>query len=217
MKKKRAAWLAVALGLMLTGCGQQAKSGEWNSDTGSIYVNQAMEIQSSVVFTSQQDNDTYNQDELKAYAEEVVISYNSEHGGAAAAQNSEGAEKLPVALKSATLNGKTGKLIFEYKDGESLAGFAAETGDSALTVFSVMKVSDTLAAGGLADGTFVNKEGVAVSGEEVAKQSDYKAVTAEGAAIICTEGEIVYVTEGVTLRDSHTAETPEGKNYIIFQ
>ncbi len=219
MKKKRAAWLAIALGLMLTGCGQKPGSGEWNSDMGSIYVNQALEIQSSVVFTSQNNNDTYNQDELKAYAEEAVITFNTENGGAAAAQNSEGAEKLPVALQSATMKGSTGKLVFEYKDGESLVAFSGETGDNSHTLagFLVMKVSDALAAGELADGTFAGKDGAAVSTDEVTKQSDYNVVMADGAAIIYTEGEIAFVSEGVTLRDSHTAETPEGKNYIVFQ
>lgn len=219
MKKSRAAGMAVILALLLTGCGKQAKAGDWNSKAESIYVSRALEIESSVIYTSPVDNDTYNQDELQAYVEEAVASYNEEHGGAKESQNREDADKLPVALKSCTLEGKTGKLVFEYKDGENLVAFAQESGDKSntLTSFSVMKVSDALVAGGLLDGSFVTIEGHAAANEEVTKQSDHIAVMAEGSAVIYTEGAILYVTEGVNLRDTHTAEVPEGKSYIIFQ
>lgn len=219
MKKRTAVWLAIAMGFVLTGCSQPAQSGGWNSDTGSIYINQSGELQSSVVFTSEKDNDTYNQDELKAYAEEAVISYNTDNGAAAAAANSEDGEKLPVALESATIKDKTGKLIFTYKDGDSLVGFARESGDSSntLTAFSVMKISDAAAAGAFADTTFVNTDGTAVSADEVAGQTDGSVIRAEGSATVCTEGEIVYVSEGVTVSDAHNAQTPEGTNIIVVK
>lgn len=219
MKKRNAAWIAVAFGLMLAGCGQQGKAGTWNADTNSIYVDHAMGIKSAMVYTSEQDNDMYNQDELKAYAEAAVIDYNTENGAAALAQNSEGSEKLPVALKSCKLEGKKGTLVFDYADGAHLVAFSEESGDNTHTVtdFSVMKVSDALVAGQLMDGTFVNKDGAAVSSDEVIKQSDCYAIAVEGAAKIQTEGVILYVTEGVTKTDSYTAVTPEGKHYIIFQ
>lgn len=219
MKKSRAVGLAVILVLLVTGCGKQAKTGDWSRGAGSIYVNRAMGIESSVIHTSQVDNETYNQDELQAYAQEAAAAYNAEHGGAAEGQNREGADKLPVALKSCTLEDKTGKLVFEYKEGGDLVAFARKSGDGSntLTGFSVMKVGDALVAGGLLDGSFVTREGDAADSAEVTKQSDRIAVMAEGAAVICTEGEILYVTEGVTLLDSHTAEVPEGKNYIVFQ
>lgn len=219
MKKSRAAGLAVILALLLTGCGKQARAGDWSAGAERIYVNRAMAIESSVIYTSPVDNDTYSRDELQAYAEAAVTAYNTEHGGAARSQNQKDAEKLPVALKSCTLEGKTGKLIFEYKDGENLVAFARETGDQSntLTGFSVMTVSEALAAGGLKDGSFVTVEGQAAATEDVTGQSDQIAVTAEGSAVIYTEGAILYVTEGVTLLDTHTAEAPEGKSYIIFQ
>lgn len=219
MKKSRAAGLAVVLALLLTGCLKTAKAGDWSSGAERIYVNRAMGIESSVIYTSPVDNDTYNQDELQTYVDGVVAAYNEEHAGAKESQNREGANRLPVALKSCILEGGTGKLVFEYKDGENLVAFARETGDKSntLTGFSVMKVSDALVAGGLLDGTFVTIEGEAAASEEVTKQSGQIAVTATGSAVIYTEGAILYVTEGVTLRDTHTAEVPEGKSYIIFQ
>lgn len=219
MKKSRATGMAVILALLLSGCGKQAKAGEWNSGAESIYINRAMGIESSVIYTSPVDNDTYNQDELKAYVEEIVVSYNEENGGANESENREDADKLPVALKSCTLDGTTGKLIFEYRDGDNFVSFARETGDKShtLTGLSVQTVGDALAAGKLLDGSFLTADGQAAASEEVTGQSDQIAVSTAGSAVICTEGEILYVTNGVTLRDSHTAVVPDGENYVIFQ
>lgn len=219
MKKRRAAALVLALGLLLAGCGQKAKTGTWNANTNSIYVNHALEVASALVYTSENDNDTYNQDELKAYAEEAVVDYNTANGGAEASANSEGAAKLPVALKSCTLEGKTGTLVFEYGSAEDFVKFARETGDNTHTVtaLAVSTVADALAAGTLNDVEFVNPSGKPVAQTDVTKQTGYYVVSVEGTAVIQVEGAVAFMTEGVSLRDSYTAVTREGTNLIIFQ
>lgn len=219
MKKRRAAVVVLALGLMLAGCGQKAKTGTWNANTNSIYVNHAMEVQSALVYTSETENDTYSQDELKAFAEEAVVDYNTANGGAAAAANSEGAAKLPVALVSCTLEGKTGTLVFAYAGAEDFVKFAKEHGDNTHTVtaLEVKTVADAVAAGDLTDVAFVNPSGKAVSADDVTKQAAYYVVMAEGAGVIQTEGQIAYTTGGISLRDSYTAVTPEGRNFIVFK
>lgn len=219
MKKRRAAALVLALGLLLAGCGQKAKTGTWNANTNSIYVNHALEVASALVYTSENDNDTYNQDELKAYAEEAVVDYNTANGGAEASANSEGAAKLPVALKSCTLEGKTGTLVFEYGSAEDFVKFARETGDNTHTVtaLAVSTVADVLAAGTLNDVEFVNPSGKPVAQTDVTKQTGYYVVSVEGTAVIQVEGAVAFMTEGVSLRDSYTAVTREGTNLIIFQ
>lgn len=219
MKKKRAAVLVLALGLMLAGCGQKAKTGTWNANTNSIYVNHAMEVQSALVYTSETENDTYSQEELKAFAEEAVVDYNTANGGAAASANSEGAAKLPVALTSCILEGKTGTLVFQYATADDFVKFSEENGDNTHTVtaMAVKTVADAVAAGDFADVVFVNPSGKEVAADEVTKQTAYYAVMTEGAAVIQVEGQIAYMTEGISLRDSYTAVTPEGKNVIIFK
>lgn len=219
MKKRRAAALVLALGLLLAGCGQKAKTGTWNANTNSIYVNHALEVASALVYTSENDNDTYNQDELKAYAEEAVVDYNTANGQAEASANSEGAAKLPVALKSCTLEGKTGTLVFEYGSAEDFVKFARETGDNTHTVtaLAVSTVADALAAGIFNDTEFVNPSGKPVAQTDVTKQTGYYVVSVEGTAVIQVEGAVAFMTEGVSLRDSYTAVTREGTNLIIFQ
>lgn len=219
MKKSRAILLIAAMGAVLAGCGGQSESGTWNTSENSIYVNRAQEIESALVYTSEKDNDTYSQEELKAFAEEAVIGYNTENQAAASAENTSDGAKLPVALESCRLEGKTGSLVFSYAGGDDFVKFAEKTGDNTSTVTSLAAgtVESVLAAGGLADGTFVTKEGKPASLEEIQKQTKYYVVTVEGAATICTEGPVVYTSEGVELRDSYTSITPEGKNYIIFK
>lgn len=220
MKKHKAVWAAVILGLALAGCGAREQAGGWNGDSNSIYVNKAMAVASAMAVTGKKSNDLYDQEELRAFVAEKVAEYNASNGGIAAWENSEGAEKLPVALKSCTLEGTTGILTFEYASADDFVKFSRETGDNThtITALSVKKVSDARAAGELADGKFVNLAGKAAELGDVTRQAEKSiVVAAEGKAVIHTEGRITYVSEGVALHDSYTAVTAEGTNYIIFQ
>lgn len=212
MKKSRCALLIAAAVTVLAGCGGgRTESGAWGANENSIYVSRALEIRSAMVYTSEKENDTYNQDELQAFAQDAVDAYNT--------ANQAAADAPLVSLASCKLEGSTGTLVFDYASGDDFVKFAQEAGDDTHTVtaFSAQKVSDALAAGGITDGTFLNTEGKPVSAEEAAKQQDYNVVAVEGSATICTEGPVVYRSEGVELRDSYTASVPEGKSYIIFK
>lgn len=209
MKKRRVTALIAAIGILAAGCGQQSKTGTWGADENSIYVNHALEVESALIYTSDIANDTYNQEELKAFVEEAVAAYNTENGG-------DVSEKPPVALTSCKLEGQTGTLVFEYATGADFVKFSEESGDNSHTVtdLSVQRIAD---AGGLEGVDFLSMEGKPVEIGEVLKQTDYYVVSVTGAATICTEGQAVYTTEGVTLRDSFTMTTPEGTSYIVFK
>lgn len=212
--KKRNAILAVCLltaGLLLSGCEKHSKEPVWAANDNSIYVSKAMEVESALVYTSEQFNDLYDEKELEAFAQEEITAYNEANGG-------EGQTPLPVELKSCRLEGRTGILVFHYGTPEDFVKFAQETGDNTHTVtaLTVGKVSDV--ADQLSEYTFTTAGGKSASLEEAAKEKDAVAVLVTGAASICTEGKIAYVAgEGSTLRNENTVETGEGNYCIIFK
>lgn len=217
--KAMLAALVTAAGLLAAGCGQSSGGGSetWAANDNSIYVAKDMSVESALVYTSEQFNDLYKQDELSAYVEQAIADYAAENGAAG------GEGQAPVTLKSCSLEGRTGVLVFDYASPEEFVKFAQATGDNTHTVTSltVRKVSDELAAGGLTDASvYRTPRDKTVDSGEVTKQSDYGVVAVEGAATIFTEGEIAYVSGAageVQLTGSHTAVTTEGKHYIIFK
>lgn len=219
MKKMRAVWMAAAIGLLISGCGQQQKLEGWKADENSIYVNRAMAVESAMVYTSQKDNDTYSQEEMQKFAEEAVIDYNTANGAEAASANTEGGTPLPVAVKSVKLAGKTGTMIFGYAGPDDFVKFSQEVEDTSHTVssLSVKKVSDAAAAGELADMTLVTADGKAVEVSEVEKKADAVIVTVEGAAAVYTEGSVLYRSEQAAAKGTNGVQTAEGKNIIVFQ
>lgn len=221
MKKRRFAGLLVlgAAGLLTVSCGGLGGSGKWAASENSIYVTKELEVESAMVFTSAEANELYNQEELAEEARGWILDYNAASGAAAVAENHDGMNKLPVALKSCRLEGQTGALVFDYKTPEDFVKFAQAVGDDTHTVtsLSVGSAADILASGGYS-GTFTAADGTAAGSEEVTKQSKFKAVAVEGAGVVCLEGKVKYVSDGDTvIRDEHTAVTGEGINYIIFQ
>lgn len=220
MRNGKAVLAAVvaAAGILATGCGQKSGNVEtWSANENSIYVAEDMSVESALVYTSEQFNDLYDAEELSEFVRQAVAEYTAENPP-------EGGDgQAPVTLKSCSLEGRTGILVFDYASPEDFVKFAQATEDNTHTVTSltVRKVSDELAAGGLTDASaYRTPKDKAADASEVMKQSDYGVVAVEGAATIFTEGEIAYVSgtaDEVQLKGSHTAVTAEGKHYIIFK
>lgn len=217
MKKRSIAAAAILIATIIGGCGQVGSTGGWSGDVNGIYVNRGMEIEEALVYTSEKDTDTYNQEEMKTFLEESVVEYNTAKGGPAQASNTEGQTKLPVALKSCKLDGKTGSAVFTYATGDDLVAFAQEAGGSSHTLggFSVQKVSE--AGDALSLGTFVKPDGTAATIDEVKKEAEAIVITAEGAATVYTEGTIAYVSNGVTIQDKSAVTPQDGTSFIIFK
>ncbi len=219
MKKKYAvlaaflAWGCTAL----AGCGQKTASGGWNTGENSIYVTKDMAVQSAMVYTSEKSNDLYTKDGLEAYAREAVSVYNAEQGAAAESENQKNAERLPAALKSCELNGQTGTLVLEYGSAEDFVKFAQMTGDNTHTVteLNVGTVADMTSD--LPDVSFLTAAGKEAELSAVTGAGDSRAVIAEGAGTIYVDGQLTYVTEGVTVKAGNAVMTPEGASCIIFK
>jgi len=214
MKKKCAVWMAaMTAGLLLAGCGQQQPAA-WEAKENSIYVTRAMEVQSALVYRAEQPNELYSSEELAAFAGEAVAAYNEAQGAEAASSNEGRETKLPVALKSCSLEGETGTLVFEYADPGQFVTFSQETGDNthSVTELAVAAVSkDTLP-----DQELLKPDGKPADAEKAASTKDGRVVIVEGAATVYTEGKIDYVTAGVGVTGSNVAVTPEGRSAIVF-
>ena len=205
MKKNCAVLTAAALSCaVLAGCGQK-QEGTWNANENSIYVTKELAVESAMVYTSDKPNELYTVEGLSSYVEEAVTSYNTEHGGAAAFENEKDQEKLPAALKSCSLEGQTGKLVFEYASADDFVNTGLSVGTAAEL------------AGELEGMTFLTAAGKDAELASVTGESKNKAVIVEGAGTVYVEGGVAFVTEGVRVKASNAVITSEGTNCIVFQ
>lgn len=219
MKKRNAAIavLTAAAVLMAAGCGRNEAANIWNANENSIYVTKTMEVESAMVYTSENTNDLYTQDGLSAFAKEAAAEFNDAQGAAAISENTEGATKLPVALKSCELEGQTGKLVFEYGTPEAFAEFSKQYGDGVVTELSVTPIADAALTEGFDSAPFLTATGKAADTADVSKQTEGGVIVIDGAASVYMEGKVTYVTEGCMVKSEHCVVTPEGTNYIVYQ
>lgn len=205
------------VGFLMVSCGRPGGA-KWAADENSIYVTKDLQVQSAMVFTAPEANELYSEEELAAEAGEWIQDYNVLSGAEAAWENTDGKAKLPVALRSCSLEGQTGKLVFDYGNPSDFVGFARETKDTTHTVTSLQTgtAASVMEAGGAGE-SYTGPDGSTVESGELMKES-YKAVAVEGAATVCLQGKLVAASTGVkAVLDEHTVATGEGMNYIIFQ
>lgn len=209
MKKRKAVLTALLAAGMLTGCLGNGGSSTLNSESSRIYVTEEGTFQTATV-ESYAQQDYYNGDELKTFLEEAVSQYNGANG-----QNQ-------VALDSCTLDNGTAKMMFHYASPDALIGFTTKYEDKANQVESIAvnKLSEVYGQS--------ESEGVAFIKASDGKEADEKALTKRGdnhvvvvtsanPVTIQTQGKILFVSNNVVIKDSHTVQTAKGKSYIIFK
>ncbi|MCD8224560.1 MAG: hypothetical protein LUC99_06910 [Clostridiales bacterium] len=203
--------------LALSGCAGQEKAAAWEGNDNSIYIQKDGKVESALVYSSAQPNEYYRQDELSVLVEEVVASYNKEKGARASAHNSESGETLPVGLVACSLEGRTGRLVFEYSSPAEYLAFAETTNDdtNSVTALAVSSLADAIAAGAPQSAELVRPDGSAAG--KIRKPEKYVAVAVEGEATIYTEGKIIWISSGVAVEGDYRARTGEGVNYIVFK
>lgn len=232
MRKKRAALAAMGItaGILLAGCAQQVKDADWKANENSIYVTRDGQLQSALVYASEQVNELYQEEELRAFAEQAVAEYiagpETAEGETAVvignpADRTE-SEKPPVALTSCRLEKQTGYLVFDYAAPEDYLEFAKFSGDNTNTIteLSVAASKDAEAAELLSGVSLVRANGKEAAVQDVLKSEGYTIVSVKGAGTICTQGRIAFLSGGageVYLKDDFTAETGEGSHVIIFR
>lgn len=213
MRKKTVSFLMAVFMVfaVLSGCGKKIT---FEPESSSIYVKKDGTVVSADIETFSGGN--YNEDELKAYVEEAVKEYNSEHGAEASAYVDEKDKdaSLPVAVDSLEVKDEIASLFLNYAtcaDYLEFTGTAGmEGGISALEKSTVAQMT--------LDGTFQNDKGEDAALDGVAKNEKYHVVKVEGPVTIQVEGTIKYVSTGVTINGKYTAVTPDtGVSYIIFK
>lgn len=208
--KKRKAVLAVLLTAgMLTGCLGKGGSSTLNSESSRIFVTEEGTLQTATV-ESYEQQDYYNGDELKAFLEEAVSQYNGANG-----QNQ-------VTLDSCTLDKGTAKMVFHYATADALIGFTTQYEDKANLVESidVNKLSEVYSQSQSEKVTFIKaSDGKKADDKAVSKKGTSQAVvvTSANPVTIQTQGKILFVSDNVVIKDSHTVQTTKGKSYIIFK
>ncbi|WP_143320869.1 hypothetical protein [Clostridium sp. HBUAS56010] len=211
MKKKRMFLAAVLAAGMLTGCLGRAGGNALNAESSRIFVKGDGVLQTATVETYA-EQDYYDVEELKTYLEEAAASYNQNHG--------EGA----VTLDSCSMEKGIATMVFQYGTGDDLAGFTAEYEDKANQVDSI-KVSSfsDIYGQSQSEGVVLLKaddkkkakaDNKALSGKE---QSHAVVVETKNPVTIQTGGKLLFVSDNVVIKDSHTVQAAEGKNYIIFK
>lgn len=209
MKKRKAVLTALLAAGMLTGCLGNGGSSTLNSESSRIYVTEEGTLQTATV-ESYVQQDYYNGDELKTFLEEAVSQYNGANG-----QNQ-------VTLDSCTLDNGTARMMFHYASPDALIGFTTQYEDKANQVESIAvnKLSEVFGQS--------ESEGVAFIKASDGKEADKKAlskrgdnhvvvVTSANPVTIQTQGKILFVSNNVVIKDSHTVQTTKGKSYIIFK
>ena len=215
MKKNIAVLTASALLAAVWTAGCSGASGKaWDGSENSIYVADDLSVQSAMVYTSEKENDLYSAEGLAEFAKEQIASYNEEQGAAAEAENTGDGAKLPVALEKSSLEGQTGTLVFAYGTPEDFVKFSEENGDDTHTVTSLQVLDTEIAK--LPDLTYKTPAGKETDTRKAAVKDSHMVIT-EGSATVCTEGKILYVTDGVEVKSDHSAVTPEGTGCIIFK
>lgn len=209
MKKRKAALAALIAAGMLTGCLGRSGGGALNTESSRIYVTGTGGLQTATVETYEQQ-DYYNADELKAYLEETALSYNQANG--------EGA----VKLESCSMEKGVARMIFQYSSSKDLVNFVSqyEDKDNQVDSFSVTTFSEISGKAESEGVEFLKaSDGKKAEKKALTSKSGSHAVVIEGKSpvTIQTEGKLLFVSKNVVIKDQHTVQTSEGKNYIIFK
>ena len=213
MKKIMVMALALMTAAVLaTGCAGIGAPGKGTPVENSVMIEKDGNVQWVSVETY--DKGDYPEEELTAFVQERI---NSSLGKAAKSENTEGAEKLPVALVSAKIGDGKAFTITEYDTASRIVEFAREIGDYNVT-FTALEAGRVAVLGqGLEAVAFKDMKGNAVDASQAVSDGQQVLVKAEGPGVIKTEKKILYVSDGCSLRDSSTVETPEeGTSYIIL-
>lgn len=209
MKKTGMAALALAAGMMLSGC-KAGKTSTFPPQQSAVYVSKEGAIYTALVEHYDASDTGYSGEELRAMAEQEAADYNREYG--------TGSEAL-VSVAECTVSEGTATLVFCYGAAEDLCRFTEISQDTVnhpeqlqVTTNSVYLTGND-SEGGWTDA----RKNSATTLGAVRKKKDLPMVVVSGPVTVQTEGQILYYSGAVTLKDEFTAQVSEGEAYIVFK
>lgn len=197
---------------LLAACGRDSQTDVFSPTESCLFLSGEGTVTSVTV--EKYDSPDYNAEELTASVEEYLAAFNGD---------GENETKTPRArLKECSMADGTAVLQVEFQNGAAYLEFMKEYPDeeSAVQVkeIDVVSVPDGIAKGYLAGAAFQKADKKEVSSDEVMKQTKLFVAAVEGPALIETDGQIQYVSEGVELLGNTQARTSaEGVSYLVFR
>lgn len=193
MKKSRIIIASLLMALFLSACGEDG-----STDTNTVSVDKKGVVTGTIIEDFAESY--YDADELKRMVDKEVTDYNARAG--------EGS----VTVKAYEAGEGSIRLVMDYasykdyvglNEKEFFAGTVAEAYDAGYE-FADVKSTD-------GSGTLLK--------QEVLENGDYKLVILEEAQDVKVSGKILYVSDGVELKNSKTATVKEegGLAYILYQ
>lgn len=216
--KKIVMGLAVltAAAVLASGCSGLGGGGGFNPSENSLYIDAGGSVSWASAETYEQGD--YTEEELKASAGQKISSYNSSLGREASFENTEGAEKLPVAVVSAKLGDGKAVLVTEYDTPGRLIQFAQEIGDYNVPFTQLDTGRVAVMSEEMSGSSFKDEKGQAADLDAVLKDGQRLAVKVQGQGVVMTEKKVMYVSDNCQLKDANRVETPsEGTGYIILK
>lgn len=215
-KRLIAGVFAAVLSLGLTAC----SSVKFEPTETSIFIQKDRKVVSAEIESfdnsAYADSPRYKEDELKAFVEDAVITYNSENGGAAKAYVEEKGEELPVAVESLTVADNTATLLLDFASADDYLLFNGTADAAPVKDLIIGTVQDGVNSG-LDFSSMVNADGTDADLDKLTSSSKYSLVSVTGSTVMKVEGKVVYMSAGVTLKDEHTVVTTDDTSYIIFK
>lgn len=198
---------------ILTACsGQSAPA--FTPTESSLYITSEGKVTSATVETYEADY--YSADELKAFIEELLVDFNASAGGDSTA--------MAVSVKECTLADGTAKLLMDFQNADTYLDFMEQYPDEESPIqvadLDITTVSDGVTKGYLVGKSFTKlaKEQTKVAADEVMKQSKLYVAAIDGSALIQTDGNIQYISEGVSVVGTNRIQTPGDEvSYVVFK
>ena len=209
MKKARLMLAAAAAGILLAGC-SAGGAGSFSPDRSCVYITSDGDIKSALVLETEETFEA-DADELREFLESAVERFNEKTGG------SEG-EEVPVSLDSCSVQDGEMPAVFGYRSAADLIAFRQsdenEDTSNSFTSIEVKSAADAGTAGWLA-GEFQTADGKAVSGLDITKEQKALAVNVQGGGVLETEGQVLYMSNGVETISDTAVTVPEGQTSVV--